>query len=168
MRTITAALLSLALASGCGAADRADVFTERAIIDACRQLVSDYAIYRDRFDAVNYAATFAEDGELVLPSDTFVGRAAIAARLEAGAGKTRSRHFMSSQRIEVLDARTARGISYAMIFIEPLPQGHADNEPLPTAAPFAIGEYHDQFVLTERGWKFARREFRPAFSWERQ
>ena len=147
--------------SGSSAAE-ADAFVERAIVDACESLVASYAIYRDRPDPAAYAATFAEDGELVLPFGTFRGREALERRLAESAGKTVSRHFMSTTEIRVIDARNASGISYAMIFVEPAsPDG-----PPPTSGPFAIGEYHDTFRLTDEGWKFARREFVPAFEWQ--
>ena len=144
----------------------AEEFVETAIIEACEKLVADYAIFRDRPDPEGYSNTFADDGELVLPSGTYSGREALRHRLAEGAGKSVSRHMMSTSRIIVQDSRHATGISYAMIFIEETPDGEETEFPVATDGIFAIGEYHDTFELTNRGWKFTRREFRPVLQWD--
>lgn len=163
--TVLLSVVALAACSSDGTAQGSDTFIESAIVRACEQLVADYAIYRDMPDPGKYSETFAADGVLVLPFGTFTGREALRKRMEEGLGKATSRHMMSTSRIEVVDARNATGISYAVIFIEPIPAGADGRSPLSTDGPFAIGEYHDTFRLTDRGWKFARREFRPVFQW---
>lgn len=165
MKKAILVLVSLIVLAACssGTADSSDAFIESAIVRACAQLVTDYAIYRDRPDPQMYSETFADDGILVLPFGTFTGREALRKRMEEGVGKFTSRHMMSTTRIEVIDAKNATGISYAVIFSEPIPAGADATTPLPTDGPFAIGEYHDSFRLTGRGWKFSRREFKPVF-----
>ena len=165
MRFSRLAILALTLPGHGGCHADADAATERAIVAACNDLVDAYAIARDRFDTDAYAATFATDGVLVLPDGTYTGRAAIAARLTAESGKTIAQHFMSTREIVVDDARHARGVVYAMIFVEPLPAGRADDTPVPTSGPVAVGMYHDNYQLTDRGWKISRREFKPTFLW---
>ncbi|MEL7538545.1 MAG: nuclear transport factor 2 family protein [Pseudomonadota bacterium] len=158
--------VAVLLVSACRADADVDAPMRRAIEAACDELIDQYAIARDRFDAESYAAVFADDGVLVLPDATYRGRAAIAARLRQGAGKTRSQHFMSSREIRVIDSRKATGLVYAMIFIEALPPAVSADQALTTDGPLAIGAYHDEYRLTERGWKIARREFRTNFVWE--
>ncbi len=166
MRKITVMLLVTVTLMGCGPANsaaEADAFVNRAIVAACKDLVTDYAIARDHGDADGYAATFAQDGELILPSGSFKGREQLRQRMAENRGKSVSRHMMSTTQIKVIDSENAVGISYAVIFIEPAPEAGSAG-PVPTRGPAAIGEYRDSFLLTEQGWKFSRREFVPVFS----
>jgi hypothetical protein len=53
-------------------------------------------------------------------------------------------------------------VSYALIFVgEQL--SPEDNAPVAVSGFTAMGEYHDEFVLTEGGWRIAGRRFIPAF-----
>ncbi len=140
-----------------------DAAIERAIVEACRSLVTEYAIARDRPNPDAYANTFARDGTLELPDQIFEGRNQIRDRLLASAQTSRSRHFMSTTQINVLSNRRATGIAYAVIYVEPL-SATDDAASLPTSGPRAIGEYHDEFELTDEGWKFRSRKFVPIFS----
>ncbi len=157
------ACLVLCSCSPSASSDVSDAFVERAIIAACEALVADYAIARDRPDPEAYANTFALDGRLILPSVAFIGRDNIRNRLQRSAGQSRSRHFMSNVRVQVVSDTEATGIAYAVIYEEDIPTGQEASQPIPTAGPFAIGEYHDRFVLTDEGWKFSERRFVAAF-----
>ncbi|MEM7277174.1 MAG: nuclear transport factor 2 family protein [Pseudomonadota bacterium] len=166
MRKITVMILATVALMGCGPANsaaEADAFVNRAIIAACKDLVTDYAIARDHGDAEGYAATFAQDGELILPSGSFKGRDQLRQRLTENRGKSVSRHMMSTTQIKVVDTENAVGISYAVIYIEPAPDKGSTGA-VATQGPAAIGEYRDSFRLTDQGWKFSRREFVPVFS----
>lgn len=166
-RKLKLLLIALVSLSACDAGMRADSeeFVAAAIVAACEQLVIDYAIARDLPDPVAYAATFADDGELILPSGRFRGREAIQARAAASAKTSISSHMMSTSQIKVQSATRATGTSYATIFIEARPAelGTA----VATSGPAAVGVYHDEFALTSRGWKIVRREFKPKFDWQK-
>jgi ketosteroid isomerase-like protein len=127
------------------------------IEDACKNLVLDYAVFRDRQDAASYANLFAEDAELSVLDDRFVGRTAIHQRLIESRGKETTRHLMSTIRISVEDEDNATGISYVRIYASP-----AGELPM-AAAQKVVGEYHDRFERTADGWKISRREFVPVF-----
>ena len=130
----------------------------RAIEQACTDLVLDYAYYRDRADAQAVADLFTADALLRVLGQDFDGNAAIRSRIEQGRGGPVFRHMMSTVRIFVEDEDHARGVSYVTVYSAP-----AGELPRPLGAPLGVGEYHDQFVRTEAGWKIQRREFVPAF-----
>ena len=121
-----------------------------ATIEACRQLIMDYAWYRDHPDANAYAALFTEDAELSILGETFKGREAIAQRLTAAQGSTV--HLMSTVRITKVDDDTATGVSYVTVYTAPPGSG-----PHTVSGYAAIGEYHDDFQKTDAGWQIKKR-----------
>jgi hypothetical protein len=70
--------------------------------------------------------------------------------------------MVSNIRITVHSAVRASGASYALIFVgeQSSPE---DSAPVAVSGFTAMGEYHDEFVLTEGGWRIAGRRFIPAF-----
>jgi opacity protein-like surface antigen len=131
----------------------ADVYRE------CTNLVTDYAYFRDRFDAAEFSDLFTEDASLSVGSQTWVGRDNIRGRIE-GLDKSGSiRHLMSTIRIEPIDELHASGVSYATIYTSAAGSNSTEG--------FAvIGEYHDSFLLTDDGWKISKRELKSVFSYE--
>lgn len=125
----------------------------------CINLVTDYAYHRDRFDATEFSNLFTEDASLSVGSQTWEGRSNIRARIE-GLDKSGSiRHLMSTIRIEPIDELHASGVSYATIYTSSAGSNSTEG--------FAIiGEYHDNFVLTDDGWKISKRELKSVFSYE--
>lgn len=119
-------------------------------IEACRQLVMDYAWYRDHPDVDAYAALFTEDAELSILGETFKGREAIARRLTTASGSTV--HLMSTVRITAVNDDTATGVSYVTIYTAPPGPG-----PHTVSGYAAIGEYHDDFRKTDAGWQIKKR-----------
>jgi SnoaL-like domain len=149
-RLLLTALLCFGLAP---ASYAADVYRD------CSNLVTDYAYYRDRFDAAGFSNIFTEDASLTVGNQTWVGRDNIRARIE-GLDKSGSiRHLMSTIRIEPIDELHASGVSYATIYTAVAGSNSTEG--------FAIiGEYHDDFVLTDDGWKISKRELKSVFSYE--
>lgn len=130
-------------------------------VAACQNLVLDYAYYRDQLDPESFGNLFAEDAELIVRGNRFQGRAAIKQRLIDEANTPITKHMMSTIRIFEESASSASGVSYVTVYA-----GTADNQaplPQPVSGFAAVGAYHDKFVLTEDGWKIARREFIPTF-----
>lgn len=130
-----------------------------AIEAACESLVLDYAYYRDREDlqlaAQGVAAVFTEDATLTVSGQSFTGRQAIHDRIADQTDPPLFAHLMSTIRIFPQSATKATGVSYATVYVAPRPaQGSALAEGFA-----AVGEYHDEFRLTEQGWRIAKRTF---------
>lgn len=143
--TVTTALTQVSYA--------ADVYRD------CANLVTDYAYFRDKFDADEFSNLFTTDASLSVGNQTWKGRNNIHARI-AGLDRSRSiRHLMSTIRIEPIDELHASGVSYATIYTSSA--GSSSTEGFAV-----IGEYHDSFVLTDSGWKISDRELKPVFSYE--
>lgn len=126
----------------------------------CINLVTDYAIYRDRFDAEGFSSLFTEDASLTVGGQTWVGRANIRERIVGINNGSSIRHLMSTIRITPVDADNATGISYATIYSAPAGSSTVEGFTL-------IGEYHDTFVRTSEGWKIRKRELHTAFNFGR-
>lgn len=125
----------------------------------CSNLVTDYAYHRDRFDAAAFSNLFTEDASLSVGNQTWVGRREIRARIEGLDSTTSIRHLMSTIRIEPIDERHASGVSYATIYTSAPGSNSVEG--------FAIiGEYHDDFVLTDDGWRIQKRELKSVFSYD--
>lgn len=123
----------------------------RAIEADCARLIALYANLNDaaRWDEV--AALYIEDGQMTRPTAPgapLIGREAILAAFK-GRPPRLSRHICSNVVITVEGPDNATGES-AMILL------------LPDSPPLA-GSFHDRFVRTAEGWRFAERHGR--LSW---
>ena len=119
---------------------------ERRAAEAdCARLVALYANLNDeaRWDEV--AALYAEDGVMYRPTAPdagIAGREAILAAFKARPPR-KTRHVCSNVVIDVESPTTARGTSAMLLFT-------GEGAPL-------VGSFHDRFVLTGDGWRFAER-----------
>ena len=127
------------------------------MIASCHELVLDYATYRDQESAEQFAALFTADGSLSVMDQTFVGHNAIAARLANKDGPT-LRHMMTNIRIKPVDATSATGVSYALIY-----GGAKSTGPSMVANFTAMGEYFDEHRYSEEGCRFTQRKFVATF-----
>ena len=131
-----------------------------SIVEACTQLVQDYAYSRDHDDANGYANVFARNGVFLFRGQRFEGRAAIHKRMQDSAGQI-TRHVMSNVRVTVENPEKARVVSYVTVTI-------ADRSDLPIQVPgvTALGEYHDICAKTADGWKIQERQFVDVFTFD--
>lgn len=151
-RLLLGALLSLMLTPTLYAED---------VYRDCINLVTDYAYHRDRYDAEAFSNLFTDDASLTVGGQTWEGRMEIRKRIEGLNSATTIRHLMSTIRIVPVDELNATGVSYATIYSSP--EGAAAVE------GFAImGEYHDEFVRTEAGWRIQKRVLHSVFSYQDQ
>ena len=125
----------------------------------CINLVTDYAFHRDRYDAESFSNLFTEDASLTVGNQSWRGRINIRQRIEGLDSGTTIRHLMSTIRIEPVDELHATGVSYATIYT-------AADAGSTTEGFAIIGEYHDEFVLTEMGWRIQTRVLHPVFSYD--
>jgi hypothetical protein len=119
---------------------------ERRAIEAdCARLIALYANLNDAARWEEVAALYAEQGVMTRPTAPdapIVGRDAILAAFRSRPPRT-TRHVCSNVVIEVDSADEARGTSAMLLF---------------TGAPAPlVGSFHDRFVRTPEGWRFAAR-----------
>lgn len=125
---------------------------ERRAIEAdCARMIALYANLNDEARWKEVAALYAEDGVMIRPTAPdapLAGRAAILAAFQ-GRPARKTRHVCSNVVVTVEGSGSASAVS-AMILFQP------------EAAPLA-GSFHDRFVCTAEGWRFAER--RGSLAW---
>jgi hypothetical protein len=132
---------------------------------SCTRLVLASIRAFDDCDFQAYAELFAADGIFIRanqPQEPLSGRAAILSALASRPAGRITRHLCTNIEIEVIDAHRARGRCYLLLYAA----GTAAQETelgRPTEGPQRIGEYHDEFVQTDAGWRIARRVGRLIF-----
>lgn len=117
----------------------------RAVEADCARLVALYANLNDEARWEEVAALYAQDGVMyrpTAPDAPVAGREAILAAFKARPART-TRHICSNVVIDVDSDDTARGTSAMLLFT-------GEGAPL-------VGSFHDRFVLTGDGWRFAER-----------
>jgi hypothetical protein len=127
----------------------------------CRDLVTKLNHYHDHRCADEAAALFAEDGCWIRRERPTRG-AELLASFKRG-GTRVNRHVGAATLITVLDEDHAEGVTYYLaLHHDP---GTPDAKlPLPFEPPTTMGEWHDKFVRTPQGWRFAQRETRRVFA----
>jgi len=128
-----------------------------------KELSDSYGIHRDNNDHDGYANTFAEDGELILYGNVSKGRDEIRARAANASDNVRM-HVLTSSLINVIDSENATGVHYITVFSAAKPEGFEDGDTVVSPNFRVMGKYHDKYVLTDEGWKFAERRIEPIFS----
>lgn len=112
-----------------------------------RKIVALYPQYADDAKDKGWADLFTPDGEFVVGDRVVKGRAALAEWLLGTLKGPPMRHLMLNNDIEIVSEREARGsLDMALLL-------HKDGNWVVGPAP----RYHDLYVRTEDGWKFARR-----------
>lgn len=119
---------------------------ERRAAEAdCARLIAAYANLVDAGDWAGVAALYADDGVMIRPTTPDVaitGRAAILAALEGRPPRV-SRHVCANVVVDIESATAARGESAMLLFTG--------------TGPPLVGSFHDRFVATTEGWRFAER-----------
>lgn len=125
----------------------------------CQAVVLAAAGAVDGRDHAAFAALFAQDGVLLRPDGSEMrGRAAIEAAYAVRDPDRLTRHLLSNQRVQVdLNAGTAQVASTVQLWT-----GKHSDAVTPRGRPAdalqQIGEFRDQLVKTDEGWRLARRE----------
>lgn len=117
----------------------------RQIEQDCARLIALYANLNDRARWQDLAALYAENGRMARPTapDEWIeGRDAILAAFQSRPART-TRHVCSNVVIDVINDASAAGESAMLLFT-------GDGAP-------KVGSFHDRFVRTDAGWRFAER-----------
>ncbi len=133
------------------------------IEDECRKLGVRYAQSIDLGDARRVAELFTEDGVWQTSTSTYTGAEEIRSALRAFQESTGVvRHVITNQLVTLTSERRATGVSYFTLYAA---QEGGDGKPASLAdQPIMVGVYEDEYVLTNAGWRFARRVSRPGFA----
>jgi hypothetical protein len=126
--------------------------------EACRRLLTEYAIAVDHGDAESLVPQFVEDGTHVRRNDRLRGRGQLPLILGKRPSQLVMRHHLTTMRFRVIDQNNAEGYSYYLLY-----RGEGDEKPLPLDPPFSAGDWHSRFVRTAMGWKLARLEVKRLF-----
>lgn len=142
----------------------ADISAEKEmyIKFAINDLVNEYAVARDAGDAVAYANTFSEDGVLDLYGTEY-GREALIERVNTANPNSVGMHHMTSGQITVIDETNATGVQYMTLYTGTRGEDQEEGAPVSISNFTVMGKYLDTYVLTDDGWKFARRAVEPVF-----
>lgn len=121
----------------------------------CRDLVTKLNHYNDHRRSEEAAALFAEDGAWIRRGRPIRGKAELLASFQRG-GTRVNRHVGAATLITVQDEDHAEGVTYYLALHHDPGTGDA-KLPLPFEPPTTMGEWHDKFVRTPQGWRFAER-----------
>ena len=136
-----------------------DLSKQMEVERACTRLCNEYALFVDSGRVNEFLDLFAGDGAWILAGiPPMQGREAMNAYFAKRDPKTHSRHVASNVLIDVVDEKTARGSSYATVY-----RHVGDERTAPMNGPTGVAVYKDEFRLTDKGWKFQRREAVMAF-----
>ncbi len=134
---------------------------ELEIERACTALIVSYARATDRGDGEAAARCFTDDGRLEMPGGrTYVGRTAIARRIAEQPVDQVSRHLLSNVMITVESPARARGELCLTLY-----RGARDPaaQAVSLDGPYLVGEYTDEYRLTDEGWRIAQRRLVTVF-----
>jgi len=135
--------------------------TVSSIERACERIILDFAYFSDRQDYEALAALFTRDGTMVRPTgDPLVGRDAILKSYQSRPSGRMTRHICTNIRISVESADRARGITYAIVYSANAHERHEAHFGLKADSGQLVGEFEDEFVRTEEGWRIASRRAR--------
>ncbi|MEC7827038.1 MAG: nuclear transport factor 2 family protein [Actinomycetota bacterium] len=130
---------------------------------ACEKLIAEYCHLVDFGNASAIADLFTVDGYWSGPGVEMVGqdqiRAGFSARQEVA--RRQSRHLCTNVLVSV-EEDEATSLCYLLNFRHDSLTGIAES-PAPAGLPKYVGEYHDRFVRTAEGWRFASRRCELAF-----
>ena len=136
--------------------------TQRMLIErACENLSISYALYTD-FQEYDRVADLFDDEAKLITGAPLIGREVIRKAMYSRSDKLRSRHVLTNIHVEIQDETHASGITYLTLYRH-IGAESLEPEPIELVGPAAVGHYSDDYVLTDRGWRFARRELEFAF-----
>ena len=133
--------------------------------NACAKLVTRYTHWVDLGEAERVAELFARDGVWEFEETRFEGRDAVRGMFRArqAMSERRSRHICSNLAIDVIDPQHATGLVYLCLYRHDFESGAPTDGLAPSGPPVAVGQYRDQFICSEEGWRFALRRAELAF-----
>ncbi len=132
---------------------------ERQLIEwECRQLALQFTAHCDRQEWRKACALLTEDAVFARPTDPetpLAGRAAILAAFEARPTVRITRHICTNMIVTAFSETEARGHLYALLYTG---ESSGDDAGVTIADERQlVGEFQDDYVRTEEGWRIAKR-----------
>ena len=124
-----------------------------AIEQACARLVTAFHVHIDAFEHDSVIGLFAEDAVWVHPMvGPLHGHAPMRQYLDSKSRKPTAMHITTNILIDVIDDKHAKGRAYYTLYYD-----GEGRDPAPITGPTAVGQYADEFIRTDKGWRFSRR-----------
>ena len=124
----------------------------------CKDLVARAAYFTDQQDHDAFVELFTEDAQLARPGGTWLnGRDEILVSYRAKPADRITRHLVSNTVFLDTQADSAQAISYVLLWSTSADSA-SEAFGRKANARQVLGEFHDSFVKTERGWRIAKRE----------
>ena len=122
----------------------------------CERLITRYCHYIDHGEAAKVADLFTADGTWTAPGVVMSGQDELRKGFTSRQQNTArmSRHVCNNLLIDVIDADHAHGVVYLTLYMV---DGEESRETSPLDGPALVGEYIDEFVRTEAGWRIKTR-----------
>ena len=133
-------------------------FSKRHAIEReCERLIMQYCHFVDHGEASRIADLFTEDGRWWNVNASWDGQQEIREgfQLRQNNKGRMSRHVCTNVLIDVLSETEATGVTYMSLYFH---DGDPERETSPTDCLQKLGEYRDEFVKTDIGWRFRCRE----------
>ena len=127
------------------------------IKDACQSISVQFGRLQDERRHDDLAGLMTADASYIRLGEELTLDAFIAWVKTTPPNKTR--HFVTPTAFSVVEENFAKGVTYYTLYL----YNGDENMPYPLEGPFVVGEYHEEFVCTEIGWKIKRREARIIF-----
>ena len=129
---------------------------------ACEELIVRYTHIADFGPGKEMAELFTADGVWKSHEATYDGRDEIDAFFSSRDGEPgKSRHVCTNIHVRVTGVATAEALSYFTIYHYPEEKPRV---PDLEQQPVILGEYRDNFRLTEHGWKISHRQVDISFA----
>lgn len=142
-----------------------DARQRKEIEQECRDLVIAITQHGDHRETEKAVALFAADAAWLRGGKPYKGHAEIRDSYKRGSATQVTRHIIGGTLVTVRDDERAESVTY-YVAMHHDPKVADAKFPLPFDPPFSMGEWHDKFVRTPEGWRFASRETKRLF--ERQ
>ena len=133
----------------------------RDIEHECRQLILSITQFGDHREAEKAAALFAPDGSWLRGGVVYTGPDEIQKTYGHGSPTQVVRHINGGTVVTVVDEDHAESVTYYLAINDD--PGVEATPPFPMRLPFSMGEWHDKFVRTPDGWRFAARATKRIF-----
>lgn len=129
----------------------------------CQRLVYACAFYGDQGDVERFQALFTQDAQVKRGDVHLKGAAQIREALATRDPLLRTHHHCSTVHVDLHSTERASGVTYFQLFRYKQASAGESIKPLEPLTLHTVGEYHDEFVKENDGWRIRSRVTLPVF-----